>query len=166
MENKKEKNEILKVKKKYSVKYVLLYNLIEFHLVAIILLIALIASSRILTAIICLMLYFAILVLSMFLFKKSAATTHITFYDDKIVYVRKFLFINKHEEMKYDEIKEISFMNEPGMYARFWQKRTNMGNMTIYPKKGFILNGISINNIYPFDKIIEEVKNKIGEKIS
>lgn len=162
----KEVTEILRVKKKYNFKHIMLCNLMELHIIFIFLILCFILTKQLLTVVAVVVLYIAILFIALVLYKKSAINTYVSFQEDKVVYRRKFLFINKREEMRYNEIKEITFQYETGAYFRFWQKRNNLGNMTIYPKKGNVLiHGIEINNIAPFDKIMIDVKNNIGDKI-
>ena len=70
------------------------------------------------------------------------------------------------EEMLYKDIKEISFQYDVGAFTRFWQKRMNIGNIVIYPLKGNVLiYGIELANIAPFDKLMVDIKNNIGDKI-
>lgn len=162
----KEVTEILRVKKKYNFKYVMFCKLLELHIIFIFLIICLILGKQFLSIIAVLFFYLIIVILSLILYKKSAENTYVSFQEDKVVYRRKFLFIDKREEMLYKDIKEITFQYELGVINKFWQKRTNLGNMTIYPKKGNVfIYGIEITNIAPFDKIMIDVKNNIGDKI-
>lgn len=167
MKENNEKKELLKIRKKYSVKYVMLYNLLDFHIISLVLIICFAFIGKFLSLFLYMLVYIAIVIVYLVICKKSASKTYITFYEDKLVYVRKFLLTNKKEEMKYEDIKEIAFVYEPGFWAKFLQERTNMINMMVYPKKGnVVFNGITIDNVYPFDKIAADVKKLIGEKIS
>ena len=167
MKESNEKKELLKIRKKYSVKYIMFYNLLDFHIISLVLILCFAFVGKFLSLFLYLLVYAGIVIVSLVLYKKSASKTYITFYEDKLVYERKFLFTNKKEEMNYEDIKEIVFVYEPSFWAKFWQKRTNMINIVVYPKKGnVVFNGITIDNVYPFDKIVVDLKKLIGEKIS
>ena len=165
MEKNNEKKELLKVRKKYSVKYALMYNLIGLHLVSLVLILALIFSGKYLQIFLYLLFYFVASICVLAFCKKSAAKTYVTFYEDKVVYIRKFLFINKKEEMKYNEIKEISFFDGED-WGKLCKKISGLTDMEIYPKKGnILLDGIIITNVYPANKVKDDVNRIIGDKI-
>ena len=136
--------ELLRIKKKYSIKYVLTAKLFEVYLVFLILII------------------FGALILS----KKSAAQTYISFYEDKVVYKRKFLFMNKEKEMKYENIADIGYNQGTSWVTRFFQKIYHFGNIYIYPKKGNLLfNGICLEVVENIEDVANEIKEKISDKI-
>ena len=162
----KEFSEIMRVKKTYNPKFVLVAKLFELHLIAILLIACFLVSKQIASLLFVILVYLTILILSLVLSKKSAKGTYISFGENKVVYRRKFLFRDTREEIKYEDIKEILFQYDVGTIIKFWQKNMNMGNMVIVPKKGnVIFNGIEITNIAPFDKLMVDIKNNIGDKI-
>ena len=162
----KEVTELLRVKKKYDIKYVMLCNLFELHIIFLFIILCFILAKQIFPLIALSLIYIIIVVSSLILYKKSATGTYISFQENKVVYRRKFLFINKREEMLYKDIKEITFHYESNIYFKFWQKKLNLGNMVICPKKGnSFIYGMAINNIAPLDKIMVDVKNNVGDKI-
>ena len=162
----KESSEIIRVKRKYNSKFVLISKLFELHLIAILMLMCFIVAKQIWSCILIISIYVAIILVALILSKKSAEGTYISFQENKVVYRRKFLFVNKKEEMLYNEIKNISFTYDPSVYAKFWQKKFNIGNLVIYPKKGNIfVYGMELSCVGPLDKLIEDIKNSIGDKI-
>lgn len=164
--NIKESSEIIRVKKKYNPKFVMISNLFELHLIFLLIIGCFIVTKQFLSLFIVAFIYITIVVISLLLYKKSAIGTYISFQEDKVVYVRKFLLNNTREEMKYKDIKEIAFGYDIGSINKFWQKHMNMGNITIYPKKGNVfIHGIEITNVGPFDKLMVDIKKNIGDKI-
>ncbi len=162
----KEASEIMRVKKKYNSKFVLISKLFELHLIAILMLMCFIVAKQIWSCILIISIYVAIILVTLILSKKSAEGTYISFQENKVVYRRKFLLRDTREEMLYKDIKEISFQYDVGAFTRFWQKHMNMGNIVIYPKKGNVLiYGIELTNVAPFDKLMVDIKNNIGDKI-
>lgn len=162
----REVTELLRVKKKYNFKYIMTCKLIELHIIFALFIMCFILRKSIGTALLMLLLYILILSITLILYKKSAENTYISFQENKVVYRRKFLFVNKKEEMLYNEIKNISFTYDPSVYAKFWQKKFNIGNLVIYPKKGNIfVYGMELSCVGPLDKLIEDIKNSIGDKI-
>lgn len=162
----KESSEIMRVKKKYNLKYVMLSNLFEFNLIFILVFCCFIARKDLISLLTVIGMYIVILIVLLILYKKSASGTYLSFKEDRVVYRRKFLLRDSIEEMLYKDIKEISFGYDIGTINKFWQKRMNMGNITIYPKKGNVLiHGIEITNVGPFDKLMVDIKNNIGDKI-
>lgn len=129
------KEELLKIKKKYSIKYVLIEQLAEVYIVFLLVIIFCAYSNQI-SGIVFSVFALIIIVLGALIFsKKSAAETYIIFYDDKIFYKRKFLFINKERTLKYDEVKSITFIQGTNWYQKIWQKIFKFGGIYIYPKK-------------------------------
>ena len=107
-----------------------------------------------------------IAILTLILSKKSASKTYIIFYDDEIVYKRKFLFIDREKRLKYGEVKDIVFTHGTNWLTRMWQKIFKFGNIYIYPKKGNIYtHGIYIEVVENIDKVINDVKTVVGDKI-
>ena len=162
----KESSELIRVKKKYNFKYIMLSNLFEFHLIFLLVFICFIARKDLLSLLMIICMYILVIIVLLVLYKKSASGTYMSFQEDKVVYRRKFLLRDTREEMPYKDIKEIVFGYDLGTINKFWQKRMNIGNITIYPKKGNVLiHGMEITNVGPFDKIMVDLKNNIGDKI-
>lgn len=158
--------ELLRIKKKYSIKYVLTVKLFEVYLVFLFFIIGSILISRPIFIIGFLILLVLIIFGALILYKKSAAQTYIIFYDDKIVYKRKFLFINKEKIMKYEDVADIGYNQGNTFITRWFQKLFHFGNIYIYPKKGNILfNGISLEVVENIEQVANEVKEKVGDKI-
>lgn len=162
----KESSEIMRIKKTYNPKFILVSKLFELHLISILLFMCFVVAKQVWSCILVILLYIAIIMVTLILSKKSAEGTYISFQENKVVYRRKFLLRDTREEMLYKDIKEISFQYDVGAFTRFWQKRMNIGNIVIYPLKGNVLiYGIELANIAPFDKLMVDIKNNIGDKI-
>ena len=85
------KKELLKVKKKYSIKYVLVVKLIEVYVVFLLVISAAFLYRLVSIGIVSFLILIAIIIVALILSKKSASQTYISFYDDKVFYKRKFL---------------------------------------------------------------------------
>ena len=160
------KKELSKIKIKYSIKYVLTAKLMEVYFIFILVISVAFYSRLISIGIFSIFILIAIIIAVLILSKKSAAKTYMTFYDDKIVYKRKFLFIDNERELKYSEVKDIVFTQGTNWFTRMWQKIYKYGNIYVYPKKGNIFShGMSIEVVENIDKVINDVKTVIGDKI-
>lgn len=160
------KKELLKVKKKYSIKYVLVVKLIEVYIVFLLVISASFLYRLISIGIVSFFILVAIIIISLILSKKSASQTYILFYDDRVFYKRKFLFIDTERTLEYSEIKDIVFTQGTTWYTRMWQKIFGFGNIYIYPKKGNIItHGMSVEVVENIDKVIKDIKTVIGDKI-
>ena len=162
----KEASEIMRIKKKYNPNFILVSKLFELHLITLLVFMCFVVAKQLWSCILVILIYIAIIMTTLILSKKSADGTYVSFQENKVVYRRKFLLRDTREEMLYKDIKEVSFQYDVGGFTRFWQKRMNMGNMVIYPKKGNVLiYGIELTNVAPFDKLMVDIKNNIGDKI-
>lgn len=161
-----EENVLLKVNKKYSIKYVLTAKMFEIYLIFIVFIFACWTYGTKKMIIGAVILLIIVALLALILSKKSASKTYIVFYEDKVVFKRKFLFRNTTKEMPYSNIKDIVFTNGTNWITRFFQKIFHLGNIYIYPKKGNILiNGISLEVVDNIEKVIEDIRNNVGDRI-
>ena len=162
----KEEKELLRIKKKYSIKYVLIVKLIEVYIIFLLVILFSFFSNRIGIGIFSIFLLVVFVIVYLILSKKSASKTYMIFYDTKVVYKRKFLSFEKERALEYSEIKDIVYTQGTSWYTRFWQKIFGFGNIYVYPKKGNIFtHGMSIDVIENIDKVVDELKNLIGDKI-
>ena len=158
--------ELLRIKKKYSIKYVLTAKLFEVYLVFLILIICSIVISEPILVVGLIILLVFIMMGALIFSKQNAAHTYIVFYEDKVVYKRKFLFMNKEKEMKYENIADIGYNQGTSWVTRFFQKIYHFGNIYIYPKKGNLLfNGICLEVVENIEDVANEIKEKISDKI-
>lgn len=163
VENEKE---LLKVKKKYSIKYVLLVKLIEVYIIFLLVIIISFYSGLVSIGILSIFVLLAIIIGTLILSKKSASKTYMSFYDDRIVYKRKFLFIDKERTLEYSEVKDIVYTQGTSWYTRIWQKILKFGNIYVYPKKGNIItHGMALEVVENIDEVVENIKKIIGDKI-
>ena len=162
----KDTEELLRIRKKYSLKYVLTANMFEVYIFYFLLVFLAIYSNNKTIIIPMTMVILIVMFLVMVWQKRSSAETYISLYKTKMVYKRKFLFINTEKTIAYDEIKDIVFTQGTGWISRIFQKIFHFGNIYVYPKKGnIIMNGVQIENIANIEKVIEEIKNVVGDKI-
>lgn len=165
-ENKKTEKELLKIKKKYSIKYILTAKLVEVYIVFLLAIIISFYSGEVGIGVFSIFALILIILLVLIFSKKSASQTYMLFYEDKIVYKRKFLFINKERTMEYNDIKDIIFTQGTNWYTKMWQKFFKLGNIYVYPKKGnIIMNGISLEIVENIDNVIDDIKLVVGDKI-
>ena len=165
-EMKSDKNELLRVKKKYSPKYILTAKMLEIYLFFLIFIIVSSLSKNIGMAVLFVVGLLLIMFTALILGKKSASKTYIVFGDKKIVYKRKFLFINTEREIAYEDVKDIVFTQGTSWIQRIFQKAFGLGNIYVYPKKGnILLNGIQLEVVADIDKVIEDIKMVVGDKI-
>lgn len=158
--------ELLKIKKKYSIKYVLTAKLFEVYIIFLLFCIGTVLISKPVYIIFFIILLIIIILATLILSKKSAINTYITFYEDKVVYKRKFLFINKEKVMQYKDIADIGYNYGNTLITSWFQKLFHYGNIYIYPKKGNIMfNGISLEVVENIEQVTEEIKEKVGDKI-
>lgn len=163
VENEKE---LLKVKKKYSIKYVLLVKLIEVYIIFLLVIIISFYSGLVSIGILSIFVLLVIIIGTLILSKKSASKTYMSFYDDRIVYKRKFLFIDKERTLEYSEVKDIVYTQGTSWYTRIWQKIFKFGNIYVYPKKGNIItHGMALEVVENIDEVVENIKKIIGDKI-
>lgn len=162
----RESSEIMRVKKTYNPKFIIASKLFEFHLIMILMFMCFMSTKQIWSSLLTILVYVVVIMVALILGKKSANGTYVSFGENKVVYRRKFLLRDTREEMLYKDIKEIAFQYDVGTITKFWQKRMNMGNLVIYPKKGNVLiYGIELTNIAPFDKLMVDIKKNVGDKI-
>lgn len=165
-ENIKNDKELLRIKKKYSIKYVLIVKLIEIYIIFFLVIFASFYSGLIAAGILSIFTLLVITVITLILSKKSALQTYLLFYEDRVVYKRKFLFLNEEKVIKYSDIKDIVFTHGTNWYTRMWQKIFKYGDIYIYPKKGNILtHGIILEVVENINKVIEDIKMIVGDKI-
>ena len=158
-ELKKDVKEVLKLKRKYSINYeIARYSamIIIFILMAILYLLTKCFAEFFITII----LLGAILGFLMFLDKRIANGTKVTFYEKKVKYKFKFLFINKTKVIKYKDIKDITY------YQSYKQKKFGYGDICVYTKEvipgaGFF-NGFQIKNVENIVEALEKIKEIVG----
>ncbi len=158
--------ELLRVKKKYSPKYILIVKMIDWYIIFGILIIFSFLVKNFLNMFIYILVLLIFMIVSLILGKKSAIKTYLSFYENKVIFKRKFLFINITRELKYDEIKDIVYTQGNSWFSRVFQKKFNFGNIYVYPKKGNILmHGMQIEFVSTLDKTVIDIKTVVGDKI-
>lgn len=157
-ELKKDVNEILKIKRKYSIAY-------EFSKYAWILIVFVLSflvclsSKDVLQEVLLVVIFVFIIGFLFFWDKRIARATQVVFYEKKVVYKFNFGFIHNEKVVKYTDFTDIS------CYQTFKQKRFGYGDLCIYAKGIFpgatLLNGFQIKNV----ENAQEAKNIIKEMV-
>ena len=148
-----DEKEILRVGRKYAPKFNLLKS---GELIVLLLIIALAAFSTygtflgILVSILCIIFLGA----WMFLNKKRALGTKTIFYETKLRYKAKYLFVDKEEVVPYNDIKDMAYFQTRS------QKMCKIGDIRFYTK-GF-LSGITINDIPEIEESFGKMRDIIN----
>lgn len=151
---KKDVNEILKLKRKYSIAY-------EFAKYAWIIVIFILSSlicistGGFLEELLLILIFVAIIGILLFIDKRIAVGTTATFYEKKVVYNFKFLFINTEKVVKYTDLKDVTY------YQTFRQKKFGYGDLCVYARGTFpgatLLNGFQIKNVENVKEVLEAI---------
>ena len=157
-ELKKDVNEIFKVKRKYSITYELL-RYIEIIIIFTLVFVVSILSGSLGNSIITILILLVILGFLLFWDKRIARATSVTFYEKKIVYQFKFLFINQTKVIKYKDLKDIAY------YQSFRQKKMGFGDICFYSKgiiQGLTIMVFQIKNVENVINTSQNIKEIIG----
>lgn len=165
-EMEKDTNILLKVRQKYSPKYILTRKLFEVYFIFLLLFIFCFSNNNIFQGIIYALILIFIIFCTLIIFKKNSKKNYIAFYETKVVFEGKVFFRSVKRELAYSEIKDIVFTWGTGWFDRFFQKLFKLGNIYIYPKRGNIFSsGMQLEIVENFEKIMEDIKNIAGDKI-
>ena len=145
--------EIFSIKRKYSPKFNLLKNG-EIVVLEIIIILAALSAYRLPIAILIILLCVIAFGAWMFFNKVRAKGTKTIFYETKLKYQAKYLFVNREEIVPYNEIKDMAYFQSRS------QKMCKIGDIRFYTK-GF-LSGLTISDIPE----IEESFNKMRDIIN
>ncbi|MBQ7410308.1 MAG: PH domain-containing protein [Clostridia bacterium] len=153
---KKDTNEKLKLKRKYSINYEI-SKCTELIILAILSIILCVSAGGFLEALAVVLIFAAVIGLVLFVDKRLAMATKAVFYEKKAVYTFKFLFMDVTKVVKYSEIADVRY------FQTRRQKKFGFGDLCVYakgviPGSGY-LNGFQIKNI----ENVEEVLKQIGE---
>lgn len=153
---KRDTNEKLKLKRKYSINYEIV-KCSELIILAILSTILCLSAGGILEALGVVLIFAAVIGLVLFIDKRLAMATKAIFYEKKAVYTFKFLFMDVTKVVKYTEIADVRY------FQTRRQKKYGFGDLCVYakgiiPGSGY-LNGFQIKNI----ENVEEVLKQIGE---
>ena len=156
---KKDTNEKLKIKRKYSIKYELL-KCAELFLLAILSLIVCFSAGGILEGLGVILIFVVLIGGILFIDKRLAHATKAVFYEKKAVYTFKFAFIDVTKVVKYTDIADVRY------FQTRRQKKYGFGDLCIYakgviPGSGF-MNGFQIKNIENVDEVLSQIGEIIG----
>lgn len=155
-ELKKDTNEQLKIKRKYSIAYEVA-KYVELIILAIFALIVCVSSGGIWESLVVVGVFAVIFGFLLFIDKRLAVATKVVFYEKKVVYTFDMGPINTTKVVKYDEISDIRYFQSRR------QKKFGFGDLCVYtkgviPGAGFF-GGFQIKNI----ENVQGNLDKIGE---
>lgn len=158
-ELKKDVKEVFKVKRKYSIAFEIAKNAWIFVIFILSSLICLTAGG-ILEELLLILILGAVLGVILFIDKRLAMGTQAVFYEKKVVYTFKFLFINTTKTVKYSDLRDIT------PFQGFTQKRFGYADLCFYAKGTIpgvnLLNGFQIKNVENASEILNITKEVIG----
>ena len=165
---KENNNELLKLKRKFSPKYILTEKMLEMYIIFILFFVLCLAANKLLYG------FLAIIILAFIVFfklvfeKRKSNQTVMKFYEDRIEFKGYMFFLKiKERVLKYDEIKDITFTQGATFLEKRFQKSFGYGNIYVYPKKGsFISNGMQIELVEDIQNRVEDIKNIVGDKLN
>ena len=150
---------LMKLTRKFLPKYYILSNWELLSFCVFVFLMSIVSRS-VSTAVAGLILIVLLYTTFMFCRKKINSGTRTIFYDNKVVYKFDFLFIHRTKELKYSQIKDITYN------AKKLQKKFNLGNFVIISKEtGIIFKGIYMEDVANAEERFKELTNLIGRKI-
>lgn len=161
------KGVLLRVKRKYSPKYILIRQMIETYIVFLVIFLISIMAKRVGYVLLSILLFVAVIVLKLIYERKKAEKTYIDFYENKLVYHGHIMFKGTSErEMKYKDIKDITMTQGNSFFEKRIQKSMDIGNLYIFPKKGNVFtSGVQLEIIAQIDKTVEKILVIVGDKI-
>lgn len=156
---KKDVNERLILKRKYSIAY----EFLKYFWVILIFILSAIgcfALSNILEGILCLVLFILVMGFLLFWDKRVARATKAVFYEKKMVYTFKFLFFNTVKTVKYSDLADITY------FQTFRQKRFGFGDLCVYARGAVpgttIFNGFQLKNVENVREVLETISQIVG----
>jgi len=158
-ELKKDVNEQLRIKRKYSIAYELVKYMWIFVIFILSSLIC-ISTGGFLEEGLLILIFVLLLGFLLFIDKRIAMATQVVFYEKKMVYTFKFLFIDTEKVVKYSDLKDITY------YQTFRQKKFGFGDLCVYARGTFpgatLLNGFQIKNVEAVKEVLEAIGQVIG----
>lgn len=166
MKKEKEK-ELLKLKRKYSPKYILTEKMLEVYLFFMVLIAFCFSNKKMIYGMIAIVIFAIIISLKLILEKRKSNHTFMKFYEDRIEFKGSMFFWKVEERtLKYSEIKDITFTQGATFFEKRFQKAFGYGNIYVYPKKGtYLSNGMQIELVENIQERVEEIRNIVGDKI-
>lgn len=165
----KEENEkeLLKLKREFSLKYILTQKMLEVYLFFALFIMLCFASKRVVYSILAIIVFLLVVFGKIVIEKRRSNQTVMKFYEDRIQFKGRIFFVKVNERtLKYNEIKDITVTQGSSFLERRFQKKFGYGNIYVYPKKGNLLtNGMQIELVANINEKIEELKQIIGDKV-
>ncbi len=156
---KKDINEQLKFSRKYSIPYEIAKYAWIF-IVFIMSSVVCITTGSILEELLVILIFAVIIGFLLFIDKRIAKATKVVFYEKRVVYTFKFLFINIEKIVKYSDLKDVTY------YQTFRQKKFGFGDICVYARGAIpgatLLNGFQIKNV----ENVKEIFEAIGQVIN
>ena len=156
---KKDVNEQLKIKRKYSIGY----EFIKYGWLILIFILSAMgcfAFSNVLEGTLCLVIFVVLMGFLLFWDKRIAMATKAVFYEKKMVYTFKFLFFDTEKTVKYSDLADITY------FQTFAQKRFGYGDLCVYARGVIpgttIFNGFQLKNVENVKEVLEEISEIVG----
>lgn len=128
----------------------------DYLIFAILIILLMLSTKQIMAALICTLVFVAIVMLVLKGRKAKVENTTCTLYEKKAVYKTK----DKEKVIEYKDIKDI------GYYQTFSQKIFNIGDIRIYPDSGILITAaINMTNVRNVKEEYEKVKEIIQKQI-
>lgn len=155
-ELKKDTNEQLKLKRKYTIAYEF-YKYLELIVICVLSMIVCIAAGGLLESLAVIGIFLLVFGLLFFIDKRIAMATKVVFYEKKAVYTFNLGFIDTCKTVKYEDIGDVR------IFQTRRQKKFGYGDICVYakgliPGVGFF-GGFQIKNV----ENVQENLDKIGE---
>ena len=128
----------------------------DYLIFGILIILLMLSTKQIMAALICTLVFVAIVMLVLKGRKAKVENTTCTLYEKKAVYKTK----DKEKVIEYKDIKDI------GYYQTFSQKIFNIGDIRIYPDSGILITAaINMTNVRNVKEEYEKVKEIIKKQI-
>lgn len=153
----KDSEEVLNLKRKYLPKYQLT-QCIDFYVIFALVVLTFLAAGNIVNAIISIIILILGLGTYLYINKLVARGTQYTFFKTKVKSNKDYLFIHKEKILKNSEITDM------GYYQTRRQKWFGLGDIRLYTKSNFLLNGMELRNVPDVLENFEKLKEILNLK--
>jgi len=154
---KRDDNVLYKVNRKYLPKFQLTQNW-DVCLIFLLVILTLLGLGGVGQSLLALLIFILVIGIVLFWHKSIAKGTVYTFYENSIKYNLDFLFIHREKIIKKSDVTEVK------IYQTRRQKWFGLGDIRIYTKGNFLMNGIDMRNIANVLEAFEKVKGILNKE--